>query len=331
MSLARSAWAPTFTTFAQAANRDTPINSLLAGDVDKLENNSTAMNFGLSSALPWRGASYQVGWDNTRATTNNVFANFTPQTGSNLTLQLHPAAAAQFPHRQHAPAAAGLAQESRDLRRAGARGRGHHHPVGEERLLGSGLCAEQPRGAASVARPGAALAQGEPRPRRDRHHGADRHRAGGGRSGPTRRGGDYRRGRHRPHRRRACARSSTASTRPTSGTRGSCRPTWRPSCRWRSTSTALSMARSRSRTDLQQAQKTIEANDVTIRLLRNQLLPDAERVGGLRRHRHRRQPDRPRRRLPGRRSSARRHGRYPDVLGDLLRNRLPELDLHAAI
>ncbi len=85
ISLARSAWAPTFTTFAQGSNRDTPINSLLAGDVDKLENNSTAMNFGLQSALPWRGASYQVGWENNRATTNNIFANFTPQTGSNLT------------------------------------------------------------------------------------------------------------------------------------------------------------------------------------------------------------------------------------------------------
>ena len=85
VSLARSAWAPTFTTFAQGSNRDTPINSLLAGDVDKLENNSTAMNFGLTSALPWHGASYQVGWENNRATTNNVFANFTPQTGSNLT------------------------------------------------------------------------------------------------------------------------------------------------------------------------------------------------------------------------------------------------------
>lgn len=85
ISLARSAWAPTFTTFAQGSNRDTPINSLLAGDVDKLENNSTAMNFGLQSALPWRGATYQIGWENNRATTNNIFANFTPQTGSNLT------------------------------------------------------------------------------------------------------------------------------------------------------------------------------------------------------------------------------------------------------
>ncbi len=82
---ARSAWAPTFTTFMQGDNRDTPINSLLAGDVDKLENNSTTMNVALSSALPWRGASYRVGWDNSRATTNNIFANFTPQTAANFT------------------------------------------------------------------------------------------------------------------------------------------------------------------------------------------------------------------------------------------------------
>lgn len=86
VSLAQAAWAPSFTTTFVGDNRDTPINSLLAGDVNKLENNSTTLNFGLSSALPWRGASYRVGWDNSRATTNNIFANFTPQTGSNFTL-----------------------------------------------------------------------------------------------------------------------------------------------------------------------------------------------------------------------------------------------------
>ncbi len=83
---AQSAWAPNITSVFQGDNRDSPINSLLAGDVNKLENNSTALNFGVNSALPWRGASYRVGWDNSRATTNNVFANFTPQTGSTFTL-----------------------------------------------------------------------------------------------------------------------------------------------------------------------------------------------------------------------------------------------------
>ena len=83
---ARAAWAPSITSLFQGVNRDSPINNLFAGDLNKLQDNSTALNFGLSSALPWRGASYRVGWDNSRATTNNVFANFTPQTGSTFTL-----------------------------------------------------------------------------------------------------------------------------------------------------------------------------------------------------------------------------------------------------
>ena len=85
---ARSAWAPTITSLFQGVNRDSPINNLFAGDLNKLEDHSTALNFGLSSALPWRGASYRVGWDNSRATTNNVFANFSPQTGSTFTLNV---------------------------------------------------------------------------------------------------------------------------------------------------------------------------------------------------------------------------------------------------
>jgi outer membrane protein TolC len=83
---ARSAWAPSITSLAQGINRDSPINNLFAGDLNKLQDNSAALNLGLTSALPWRGASYSVGWNNNRATTNNVFANFTPETRSNFTL-----------------------------------------------------------------------------------------------------------------------------------------------------------------------------------------------------------------------------------------------------
>lgn len=86
VSLARAAWAPSITSLFQGDNRDSPINSLLAGDQNKIENNQAVVNLGVSSALPWRGASYRVGWDNSRATTNNIFANFTPQTGSTFTL-----------------------------------------------------------------------------------------------------------------------------------------------------------------------------------------------------------------------------------------------------
>ncbi len=235
ISQAHAAWAPTITSLFQGSNRDNPVNSFLSGGQNKIENNRPAFNVGVASALPWYGASYSVGWDNSRATTNNMFANFSPQTGSDLHRQLHAAAAAQLRDRQNAPAAAGLAQEPRDLRRAGARGRRQHDAFGEEHLLGPGLRDQQPRRAAAVTRSGATLAQGEPRPRGNRHDGTHRHRAGRGRGGAARGGRHRRRGRHRPRRGRSCARSSTASTPPTSGTRGSCRPTRRPSRRCRST------------------------------------------------------------------------------------------------
>ncbi len=86
VSQAQAAWAPSITSLFQGENRDNPVNSFLSGGQNKIENNQAAFNFGLTSALPWYGASYRVGWDNSRATTNNQFANFSPQTGSTFTL-----------------------------------------------------------------------------------------------------------------------------------------------------------------------------------------------------------------------------------------------------
>ena len=203
VSLARSAWAPTFTTFAQGSNRDTPINSLLAGDVDKLgeQLHRHELRAAVGTPVARRQLPDRLG-EQPRHHEQRV-RELHAADWLQPHVQLHAAAAAQLRHRQHAPAAAGLAQEPRDLRRAGARGRRHDHPLGEERLLGSGVRAQQPRGAAPVARPRPAVAQGEPRPRRDRHDGADRHRAGGSRSGAARGSGDPRRSGHRPRRRRA--------------------------------------------------------------------------------------------------------------------------------
>ena len=86
VSQAQAAWAPSITSLFQGENRDNPVNSFLSGGQNKIQNNQAAFNFGLTSALPWYGASYRVGWDNSRATTNNQFANFSPQTGSTFTL-----------------------------------------------------------------------------------------------------------------------------------------------------------------------------------------------------------------------------------------------------
>ena len=81
---ARANWAPSFNTLFQGDNRDSPVNSFLSGGQTKVTNTQTSYNFGFGSNLPWYGSSFRVGWDNFRATTDNVFSNFSPQTGSTL-------------------------------------------------------------------------------------------------------------------------------------------------------------------------------------------------------------------------------------------------------
>jgi outer membrane protein len=83
---ARSAWAPAFNTLFQGNNQNNPVNSFLSGGQTKVTNTQTTYNFGFGSNLPWYGSSYRVGWDNYRATTNNVFSNFSPQVGSTFSL-----------------------------------------------------------------------------------------------------------------------------------------------------------------------------------------------------------------------------------------------------
>jgi outer membrane protein len=83
---ARSAWAPAFNTLFQGNNQNNPVNSFLSGGQTKITNTQTTYNFGFGSNLPWYGSSYRVGWDNYRATTNNVFSNFSPQVGSTFSL-----------------------------------------------------------------------------------------------------------------------------------------------------------------------------------------------------------------------------------------------------
>ncbi len=86
VSQARAAWAPSITSLVQGDNRNSPPNSFLSGGQTKVTNTQALYNFGLTSALPWYGSSYRVGWDNYRSTTNNQFANFSPQTGSTPSL-----------------------------------------------------------------------------------------------------------------------------------------------------------------------------------------------------------------------------------------------------
>jgi outer membrane protein len=83
---ARGNWAPSLTSFFQGNNANSPPNSFLSGGQTKVTNTQALYNFGFGSNLPWYGSSYSVGWDNYRSTTNNVFANFSPQLGSTFSL-----------------------------------------------------------------------------------------------------------------------------------------------------------------------------------------------------------------------------------------------------
>ena len=83
---ARAAWAPNFGTTLQQNGIDTPNSSFLTGaQGSKLTTNRFNSNVALDQALPW-GGSYSAGWDNSRTTTTNLFANFSPQVQSSLSL-----------------------------------------------------------------------------------------------------------------------------------------------------------------------------------------------------------------------------------------------------
>ena len=88
VALARTAWAPTGTTTVQASSADTPNNSFLSGSTsNKTTNGRVASNVGLQQQTPW-GGSYSVGWDSSRSTTTNIFSNFSPQLSSSLSIDI---------------------------------------------------------------------------------------------------------------------------------------------------------------------------------------------------------------------------------------------------
>jgi outer membrane protein TolC len=83
---ARGAWVPSFTSTLQSASNDSPSNSFLSGaQGTSISDARFDTNVGVEQALPW-GGRYSVGWDSTRSTTTNLFSNFSPQLRSSLAL-----------------------------------------------------------------------------------------------------------------------------------------------------------------------------------------------------------------------------------------------------
>ena len=83
---ARGAWTPAFTSTLQSASNDSPSNSFLSGAQGaSISDERFNTNVGIEQQLRWGGV-YSVGWDSTRSTTTNLFSNFSPQLRSSLAL-----------------------------------------------------------------------------------------------------------------------------------------------------------------------------------------------------------------------------------------------------
>jgi outer membrane protein TolC len=83
----RSAWAPTLTSNLSNTSRDTAATNVFAGGQNKVTTSTFSTSLGIAQRLP-TGASYDVAWDNSRQTSTNFFNTFDPQLFSNLTLNV---------------------------------------------------------------------------------------------------------------------------------------------------------------------------------------------------------------------------------------------------
>lgn len=82
---ARAGWTPTFNSTFQQNNAQQPPNSFLSGAQGALTSDQFSTSSGVEQLLPW-GGRYSIGWDSARSTTNNFFSNFNPQLRSSLSL-----------------------------------------------------------------------------------------------------------------------------------------------------------------------------------------------------------------------------------------------------
>ena len=83
---ARANWTPNFNTTVLNSSLDSPTNSFLSGGQGpSISDDRLANNIGVQQLLPW-GGSYNVGWDSQRSTTSNIFTNFSPQIRSSVAL-----------------------------------------------------------------------------------------------------------------------------------------------------------------------------------------------------------------------------------------------------
>jgi len=81
---ARTAWAPALNTQFQNNSLQRPSANIFTGSQEaNFKQDTFSSNLGIQQALPW-GASYNVGWDNSRSSSNNPGNTWRPQLNSSL-------------------------------------------------------------------------------------------------------------------------------------------------------------------------------------------------------------------------------------------------------
>ena len=85
---ARAAWVPAFTNSFQTNSQDSPNNNFLAGSLGgKTSNAAFSNSIGVQQSTPW-GGNYSASWDGSRSTTNSSFTTFSPQVRSGLSFSV---------------------------------------------------------------------------------------------------------------------------------------------------------------------------------------------------------------------------------------------------
>ena len=83
---ARGAWTPSISGTVLSNGNTSPIDNFLAGAVgNSTRTRRVASTAQLQQAVPW-GANYSIGWDAARSTNDSLFSNFSPQLQSSMSL-----------------------------------------------------------------------------------------------------------------------------------------------------------------------------------------------------------------------------------------------------
>ena len=81
----KAAYTPNFVSTLSSSDSTQPSTSFLSGTgTAGTTNGRSNFNFGVSQLTSWYGGSYDVRWNNSRNTTNNAFSTFNPQLNSSL-------------------------------------------------------------------------------------------------------------------------------------------------------------------------------------------------------------------------------------------------------